>query len=66
MLRDEVSKVAKVVRYFGPLGLQAPFGASGVTSLADLEQIAQQIKDAVNPPPANNTTSTSSPGSGTS
>jgi hypothetical protein len=56
-LRTEVSMVAKVQQYFGPLGLQQPFGASGVAALADLNQIAQGIKDAVQPPPNDNTTS---------
>ena len=56
-LRDEVSKVAKVAHYFGPLGLQQPFGATGVPALANLTEISQQIQDAVKPPPADNTTS---------
>ncbi len=56
-LRDEVSMVAKVTRYLGPEGLQQPFGAASVAALADLGQISQEIKDAVNPPPANNTAS---------
>jgi hypothetical protein len=56
-LRDEVSKVAKVTTYFGPTGLQQPYGAASVAALADLVQISQEIKDAVNPPPADNTTS---------
>jgi hypothetical protein len=57
-LRDEVSKVAKVAQYFGPLGLQQPFGASGVSALANLGDIAQTVKDAVQPPPADSTAST--------
>ena len=57
-LRDEVSMVAKVTQYFGPLGLQQPFGATGVSALANLTEISQEINDAVNPPPADNTTST--------
>jgi hypothetical protein len=56
-LRDEVSEVAKVTQYFGPLGLQQPFGAVGVSALANINEIAQEIKDAVKPPPADNTTS---------
>jgi hypothetical protein len=56
-LRDEVSMVAKVTQYFGPLGLQQPFGATGVSALANLTEISQEINDAVNPPPVDNTTS---------
>ena len=58
-LRDEVSKVAKVAQYFGPLGLQQPFGASGVSALANLGDIAQTIKDQVfkDVVPLDNTTS---------
>jgi hypothetical protein len=56
-LRDEVSMVSKVARYLGPEGLQQPFGAASVAALADLGQISQEIKDAVEPPPANNTAS---------
>jgi hypothetical protein len=56
-LRDEVSMVAKVTHYLGPEGLQEPFGAAGVSALADIGQISQEIKDAVRPPLADNTTS---------
>ncbi len=56
-LRDEVSKVAKVARYFGPLGLQQPFGASGVPALANLTEISKRIEEAVQPPATDNTTS---------
>ncbi len=56
-LRGEVSMVAKVTQYFGPLGLQQPFGATGVAALANLTEISQTINDAVKPPPADNTTS---------
>ncbi len=55
-LRDEVSMVAKVQAYFGPEGLQQPFGTAGVVALADLSQISQEIQDAVKAPPADNTT----------
>ena len=51
-LRDEVSMVAKVTQYFGPLGLQQPFGAAGVGALANLSQISHEIQEAVEPPPA--------------
>lgn len=57
-LLKEVSMVAEVQQYFGPLGLQQPFGATGVAALANVTEIAQQIKDAVQPPPVDNTTST--------
>jgi hypothetical protein len=56
-LSREVTMVAQVKHYFGPEGLQLPFGATGTTALADLNQIAQEIKDAVAPPPGDNTTS---------
>jgi hypothetical protein len=46
-LLKEVSMVAEVQQYFGPLGLQQPFGATGVAALANVTEIAQQIKDAV-------------------
>ena len=55
-LRDEVSMVAKVTQYFGPLGLQQPFGAVGVSALANLTKISHDIETAVAPPPADNTT----------
>jgi hypothetical protein len=57
-LLKEVSMVAEVQQYFGPLGLQQPFGATGVAALANVTEIAQQINDAVQPPPVDNTTST--------
>ena len=56
-LSDEAFDVAKVTRYFGPLGLQQPFGTASVGALANLTEISQTIRDAVNPPPADNTTS---------
>ena len=56
-LRDEMFEVARVQKYFGPLGLQQPFGATGVAGLANVTEIAQQIKDAVRLPPVDNTTS---------
>jgi hypothetical protein len=56
-LRDEVSMVAKVQQYFGPLGLQRPFGAAGATALANLNSISQEVKEAVEPPENKNTTS---------
>ncbi len=56
-LLDEVLNVESVVRYFGPEGLQQAFGAADVDGLANLNNIAQTIKDAVNPPAADNTTS---------
>jgi hypothetical protein len=54
-LADEVFDVAKVTHYFGRDGLQAPFGAVGVSALANLTAISQEIKDAVIPAAANNT-----------
>ncbi len=55
-LRDEVSMVAKVQAYFGPEGLQEPFGTASVEALADLSQISQEIEDAVQAPATDNTT----------
>jgi hypothetical protein len=55
-LRDEVSMVAKVRAYFGPNGLQEPFGTASVEALADLSQISQEIQDKVQAPATDNTT----------
>ena len=49
--------IAKVTYYFGPLGLQQPFGAAGVTALANLGEISHEIRDSLEPPPADKTTS---------
>jgi hypothetical protein len=57
-LHDEVSMVAQVTHYFGPLGLQQPFGANaGVAALANLKVIGDDITAAVEPPAADKTTS---------
>ena len=56
-LSDKMDDVARVQNYFGPLGLQRPFGAAGTAALADITQIAQQIKDTVGPTAADNTVS---------
>jgi hypothetical protein len=56
-LYEEVSDVAQVTRYFGKDGLQRPFGAAGVTALADVTQISNSIVTAVNPPAGSNATS---------
>jgi hypothetical protein len=56
-LLDEVLSVESVVKYFGPEGLQQAFGAADVDAVTNLDDIAQTIKDAVNPPAADNTTS---------
>ncbi len=55
-LHNEVSMVAKVTAYFGPDGLQQPFGTASVLGQADLHKISQEIQDAVKPPAADNTT----------
>src|SRR5437763_4298537 len=50
--------VAQVTHYFGPSGLQQPFGANaGVAALANLKAIGDDITAAVQPPTADNTTS---------
>ncbi len=56
-LRDEVSMIAKVTYYFGPNGLQRPFGAAGAAALANLSSISNDIRESVEPPPADKTTS---------
>ncbi len=56
-LFDEVQAGNRVRHYLGPEGLQQPFGAAGVAALANLGQISDTIQRAVNPPPAENTTS---------
>ncbi len=55
-LADEVFDVAKVTHYFGPAGLQRPFGPAGAETLANLTAISEEIKTAVIPPAADNTT----------
>lgn len=56
-LRDEVSMVAQVKEYFGPNGLQRPFGAAGATELANLNEISNDVRETVEAPPADKTTS---------
>jgi hypothetical protein len=56
-LQSEVSKVAKVAKYFGPEGLQQPFGAAGVSALADLKEIEDKIQAQLQAPGASDTTS---------
>jgi hypothetical protein len=51
----EVGRRNTVEEYFGPKGLQAPFGATGVGALVDIAKIADQIKTAVKPPEADKT-----------
>jgi hypothetical protein len=56
-LRQEVSMVAKVIHFFGPMGLQRPFGAAGAEALANLSVISHDVRDGLNPPAADKTTS---------
>jgi hypothetical protein len=56
-LFDEVQAGNRVRHYLGPEGLQQPFGAAGVAALANIGAISNDIQTAVNPPPADNTTS---------
>jgi hypothetical protein len=53
----EVQDVSRVRRYLGPNGLQQPFGATGVSALANLGDISDAIQQAVVPPPNDNTAS---------
>ena len=46
----EIGRRNTVEEYFGPKGLQAPFGATGVGALVDIAKLADQIKTAVRPP----------------
>ncbi len=51
----EIGRRNAVEEYFGPKGLQAPFlGGVQVAALVDVAKIAEQIRQAVQPPPANN------------
>ncbi len=51
----EIGRRNTVEEYFGPKGLQAPFlGGVQVAALVDVAKIAEQIRQAVQPPPANN------------
>jgi hypothetical protein len=57
-LELEIGRRNAVETYFGPTkGLQAPFGAAKVAALVDIGSISEQIKTAVQPPPASNATS---------
>ena len=56
-LFDEVQAGNRVRHYLGPEGLQRPFGAASVAGLANVGAISNDIQTAVNPPPADNTTS---------
>ena len=54
----EIGRRNTVAAYFGPNGLQAPFlGGVQVAALVDVAKIAEQIRQAVQPPPANNAVS---------
>ena len=54
----EIGRRNTVEEYFGPKGLQAPFGATGVGALVDIAKIANQIKTAVQPPEDSKTATT--------
>ncbi|HEY6472374.1 MAG TPA: hypothetical protein VIY26_05755 [Acidimicrobiales bacterium] len=54
-LVTEFGYVAQVKSYFA--ALQAPFGTAKETALIDVKTIGNEIFDAVNPPPADNSTS---------
>jgi hypothetical protein len=56
-LADEISFRNRVAAYFGPAGLQGPFGSAQVAALVDTLAIASQISQAVRPPEAANATS---------
>jgi hypothetical protein len=56
-LFDEVQSGNRVRHYLGAEGLQRPFGAASVAGLANIGAISSDIQTAVNPPPADNTTS---------
>ncbi len=54
----EIGRRNTVAAYFGSNGLQAPFlGGVQVAALVDVAKIAEQIRQAVQPPAANNATS---------
>src|SRR6202042_188892 len=57
-LQLEIGRRNTVEAYFGPKGLQAPFGATGIGALVDIAKIANQIKDAVQPPEDSKTATT--------
>jgi hypothetical protein len=56
-LELEIGRRNAVEEYFGPKGLQAPFGNAQVAALVDVAKIADQIRTAVQPPAADNATS---------
>ena len=57
-LELEIGRRNAVEAYFGANGLQAPFlGGVQVAALVDVAKIAEDIRKAVEPPPANNATS---------
>ncbi len=57
-LELEIGRRNTVEAYFGLHGLQAPFlGGAQVAALVDVAKIANDIRTAVEPPPANNATS---------
>jgi hypothetical protein len=55
-LEREIGRRNTVAEYFGQGGLQAPFGTAQVAALVDVATIAEQIREAVKPPPADNAT----------
>jgi hypothetical protein len=57
-LELEIGRRNIVEEYFGPKGLQGPFlGGVQVAALVDIGKIADRIRTAVQPPPADNATS---------
>jgi hypothetical protein len=56
-LGREIGRRNAVAAYLGPKGLQAPFGALQVAALVDVAKLADEIRQAVQPPPTSNATS---------
>lgn len=53
----EIGRRNTVEEYFGPKGLQAPFGTAQVAALVDVAKVAEAIKTAIQPPAADNAAS---------
>jgi hypothetical protein len=56
-LVSEVSARNRVEAYFGPTGLQAPFGAAQVAAIVNIAAISDEIQKDVKPPEADNAVS---------
>ena len=56
-LQAEVAARNQVASFFGPTGLQEPFGTASVKALINIAAISDEVQKAVEPPPMDNSAS---------